>query len=245
MEKQRIIDEIRRTAVDGKPLGRSQFLVQTGIKESDWLGKYWARWSEAQAEAGFDPLSFGENAFEDDHVLRCVVELTRKLGRLPTTPEMRLEKRKNSLFPNDKTISRRGNRSVLFKKLIEFCGKNPQYHDVESILRSQPATMETISENLDLETSSQDGYVYLISAQAAYKIGCTRAPYRRAAEIANQSAKGAELLHLISTDDPVGIEKYWHGRFSEKRLAGVNKQSGEWFALTFEDVKTFKRRKFM
>jgi hypothetical protein len=92
---------------------------------------------------------------------------------------------------------------------------------------------------------TQTGYVYVIRAQGAYKIGCTRAPYRRAAEITNQSANGAELIHLISTDDPEGIEKYWHGRFAAKRISGVNKQSGEWFSLAASDISVFKRRKFM
>ena len=245
MNKQHILDEICRTAIEGKPLGRRQFLVQTGIKESDWLGKYWARFGDAQIEAGFNPLSFGEDGFDDDHVLRCVIELTRKLGRVPTTPEMRLERKENRLFPNDKTVSKRGTRAVLVGKLLEFCNANPQYNDVEPILRATPVKSEVITEESDTITSFESGYVYLISAQAAYKIGCTRAPYRRAAEIANQSASGAELLHLISTDDPEGIERYWHDRFSAKRLDGINKKSGEWFALTLDDVKTFKRRKFM
>jgi len=57
MTREQIIAEIRRTATDngGVPLGRGRFYSETGIKESDWSGKYWARWSEAVAEAGFRP----------------------------------------------------------------------------------------------------------------------------------------------------------------------------------------------
>jgi hypothetical protein len=59
VNKQHILDEIKRTAAaNGKlPLGKAKFLRETGIKESDWGGIYWARWGDALREAGFEPNS--------------------------------------------------------------------------------------------------------------------------------------------------------------------------------------------
>lgn len=45
------MEEIGRTAKanGGDPLGRERFLTDTGIKQSDWYGKYWIRWGDACA----------------------------------------------------------------------------------------------------------------------------------------------------------------------------------------------------
>jgi hypothetical protein len=241
MNKQYIVNEIQRTAINGKAVGQRRFETETGIKQHEWRGKYWARWGDALAEAGFSQNQW-QFAHDESFIFHSLLVFARKLGKLPTKSEIDLERRHNHDLPSSSAITRLGGRVELIKRLLKFCAVHPEYVDVEEILKAI-APKEHPKKLSDKSATAADGYVYLVGAQNAHKIGCTRAPYRRTAEIANQSADGAILEHFIATDDPEGIEKYWHHRFADKRIAGANKQSGEWFRLSKDDVTAFKRRK--
>lgn len=84
-----------------------------------------------------------------------------------------------------------------------------------------------------------DGHVYLLRSGKHYKIGRSNAVGRRERELAIQLPQKGTILHKIATDDPAGIESYWHRRFESRR------GNGEWFSLTAEDVAAFRRRKYM
>jgi hypothetical protein len=240
MNKQKILDEIRRTAKtnSGVPLGRDRFERETGIKESDWSGRFWARWSDAVKEAGFEPNRM-VSAYEEEFLLEQYVSLIRELGRLPVNPEVRMKRREDPTFPNEKTFARFGNKAQLANKLAEYCRSKTGYEDILTLC----GTTQTIAKREDADNGKENeiefGFVYLIKSGRYYKVGRSNAVGRREREIALQLPEKANTVHIIRTDDPPGIEAYWHQRFMDRR------KNGEWFELSAVDVKAFKRRKFM
>jgi hypothetical protein len=74
------------------------------------------------------------------------------------------------------------------------------------------------------------GYAYLMKAGRFYKIGRTNALGRRERELVIRLPEPAKVIHSIKTDDPGGIEEYWHRRFQDRR------KNGEWFELTAQGL---------
>lgn len=241
--KNHIIAEIKRTAQEneGRPLGIARFEAETGIKSSDWRGKIWARWGDALVEAGFQPNTL-QGRHDDDELLERLALFARELGRFPVTDELRLKARTEPGFPWPNTFARLGSKQVLAARLREFVLARG-YDDLVVICDAaltEPARRNPSTDgHPSVEVGSALGYVYLLKSGRHYKVGRSNAVGRRERELAIQLPEKAKVVHSIKTDDPVGIESYWHGRFADRR------KNGEWFELTAHDVAAFKRRKFM
>lgn len=240
MDKQHILAEIKRTAKAnrGTPLGRSRFLEETGIKESDWAGIHWARWGDALREAGFSANEL-QVAHDEEYLLDKYVALVREVGRIPVAMELRLKRRSDPSFPSHNAFGRFGTKQQLISKLIEFCHSRGGLDDVEKICRAKMVPQQDDGDVGQEPTNVEFGFVYLIQSGRFFKIGKTNAMGRREYELKIQLPEKAKTLHSIRTDDPSGIEGYWHRRFEDRR------KNGEWFELTRDDILAFKRRKFM
>jgi hypothetical protein len=238
--KAQVLAEISRTAKEngGVPLGVTRFYTETGIKETDWLGKHWARWGDALKEAGLPPNTL-QAAYEEEFLLDKLALLTKELGHFPARTEIQLKGREDHEFPSVTTFRRWGSKSELTAKLARFCEGREGYEDVRQLCAPHVRNIEANVERVTADAEDAFGHVYLLKSGKFYKIGRSNAVGRRERELAIQLPEKASVVHSIRTDDPPGIESYWHRRFESRR------KNGEWFELETHDVSAFKRRKFM
>jgi hypothetical protein len=238
MDKQHILDEIRRTAKasGGVSLGKDRFFTETGIKESDWLGKHWVRWSEALSEAGLTPNRMNA-AYDDEFLIVRVVSLIRELGRFPVSGDLRMKARNDPEFPSHGAFDRLGSKKHRVLRVAEYCRTHDGFEDV---LELCPTIVDRETPSTGKAGDAEEfGFVYLLKSGRYCKIGRSNSAGRREYELAIQLPERATKVHEVRTDDPVGIEEYWHKRFESRR------KNGEWFELDASDIKAFRRRKFM
>ena len=239
MDKEQILEEVRRTAKEngGRSLGTRRFFNETGIRETDWL-KFWARWSEAVVEAGFEPNQKTE-AYNESDLFDKLTVLIRDLRRFPAARDLKLRARKPDGFPTPETFRRLGDKGEIAARLLKYVEGRPGFDDVVSICAPLATKGSAVQEPGSDSCPSGFGYVYLMKSGHNFKIGATNDIGRRGREIALELPDPAKTIHVIKTDDPFGIEAYWHKRFAAKL------KNGEWFELDRNDVAAFRRRKFM
>jgi hypothetical protein len=233
--KEKVVGEYNRLVKEqsGKLIGERIFKRETGFSPHYWNGGYWRSWSAFQADAGHEPNSATEKT-SDEILLRRFAELALERNEIPSEADLMLKRKEDPSFPAKATYRRWGSRDALLSKVAEYCEREKQFMPVLDLLR------QGVSSGLDhrIDSGRINGFVYLLRSGKNYKLGRTNAVGRRLRELAIQLPQKPDTVHVIETDDPEGIEQYWHRRFAEKR------QGGEWFSLTTDDVNAFKRRRF-
>ncbi len=232
--RDRIISEIRKFVADnrGQTPGIKSFEIATGIPRKEWLGKIWARWGDALLEAGFEPNALTPRMSGDD-ILEKLGRACLDFGRLPSTSDLRVYGRGNPDFPSTSTLENHYlTRPALVEALRAWVGNKPEFATVIDML---PAA---VTSHMEVEEKITEGHVYLVKSGDFFKIGRSDQIERRMKEIRIALPHASTLEHTIQTDDPPGIEAYWHRRFADKRA------NGEWFRLSRTDVSAFKRRRF-
>lgn len=181
-----------------------------------------------------------QGPIDQQAVIRRLIELTRDLGHVPTSNELRRARARDRSFPSSGVFERLGSKDERIVKALDLCRELPEYRDVGRILE---AYVSQITAELSAPSGPDSGavsygFVYLARGhRGEYKIGRTNLVDRRIAEVGATSSVELTLIHEIKTDDPAGVEAYWHRRFAESRMRG------EWFRLSSKDVAAFRRWK--
>ncbi len=239
MDKQDIIEAIRSMANEngGKAPGSQRFQVATGLRKSDWYPNLWLRWTDAIREAGCQANSLS-SSYESEFLILKYIELIREVGRFPIEGDLIIKHKTDKNFPDRGSFAKLGSKSERAAKILDFCRAHGGYDEIMQFC-SEVVASSPSDNSLSKAPTAITGYVYLCKhgSRREYKIGRTNNPVRREGEIRLQLPEKLQPVHSIKTDDPAGIESYWHARFAAKR------KEGEWFALTADDVRAFKRWK--
>ncbi len=238
MNKKYIIDEIKRTAKENNdvPLGANRFKMETGINETEWCGKYWTKWGDALIEAGYQPNKMQE-AYGEEFLIKKIIDLIRKLKKFPTVREIKLNSFQDKNFPSQGPFRNAlGTKNIMVTKIIKYCEDKDELLDILTICQNVLEKKEEENYN-ELQKKETFGYVYLMKSGRFYKIGKANCVEKRNYEIGIKLPEESKIIHKIRTDDPFGIEAYWHKRFESKR------KQGEWFDLSASDIEAFKKWK--
>ncbi|HEV1283718.1 MAG TPA: GIY-YIG nuclease family protein [Bryobacteraceae bacterium] len=231
MNRQQIVAEIKRIALDngGQAPGLQAFERATGVKKSEWYPHTWLRWSDA-------PNVF-QTKTSDELLIEKYIGLARELGRFPVEGEIRRKAKVDDSFPNHTAYNRFGGKQKLLAEIAAYCRRASGFEDILALCAEQENISAPASSGKRHEAKVATGFVYLMKSGRHYKIGRTNSIGRRGSELAIKIPVPPTTIHSIETDDPVGVEAYWHRRFADKR------GEGEWFELSQVEVSAFKRWK--
>ncbi len=217
----------------GKPPSSRVFLKETGIHKRHLENEFGSNaFSKLVSECGDIPQAFSKPKSSLTDILIQWAQLARSLNKLPTTGDWS--------FHNCSTTTDGIAKSHQIKwqdlqgLFLEHFSKEIAWSDVVEMIPVPSSDNQILQAKDD---KFINGRVYLIKSGKYHKIGRSNSVGRRHYELTIQLPEEATLIHAIDTDDAIGIEAYWHGRFRDKR------KNGEWFELTTEDIKAFKRRK--
>jgi hypothetical protein len=240
VSKAHILREIKRTAEEngGIPLGMQRFESETGIKPSDWKGRYWIRWSDAIREAGYIPNQLSR---PDDitTVLDKYAGFANELGHFPIDAELLLKRRSDCTFPSRNAFRRFRTKFELIEQLAHHCQNRTGYCDVIRLCEDYLYKNQQVPSNESENRKEEIGFVYLNKSGRLYYIGKSNSAGRRKYEHDMRLPGKVEQIHKIPTPNPLAAERYWQERFSAKH------DHGSWYNLDKKDVAAFKKCKFM
>ena len=181
-------------------------------------------YSKIQKAAGDVPNEFGSEGRTEQEFFEIYGEAVRSnvlRGKgHPTKAQWKHEEQKPTV--DGYCYKFECNWSDMPAKFCEWAPDNEQWADVVSALAGAiPTERKPETDRVDR------GYVYLMKMKQYYTIGKSDHTGRRQYEHERKLPEKPELIHEIETDDPFGVEAYWHNRFTDKRT----ETDGSWYKL--------------
>jgi hypothetical protein len=239
MTKDLVAQRIHALAQErGGHMSLGAFLAETGINDK-WLRTqpWFEGWNNLLQELGLATKSFGAVRAQPEAVAHAVAALIAREGKWPTEDELVRERKRDPAFPSLKVIRPLRKSGALANLIVQASTGD------SNLARAAAIASTKLSAVPPPERGPADervrGYVYLLRSGRRYKIGKSNDPSRRWREVRLELPDETHQIHTIATDDPSGIETYWHQRFAVKRIRNT-----EFFELDAADVRAFKRRSY-
>ncbi len=235
MSRDQILSTIRDLAESngGRAPGGDAFRRETGVNDRALWRAGFRTYSEAVEAAGLTANSM-QGRMSDSEVLEPLANLILELGRFPSRSDIEVAKSSGVPIARYETLVKRGGGTN--RGLRDAMAAYAANHSRNTELMPLIGSVKRVGEAIAPRRQSVKGYVYFLRNEKFYKIGRSNDVARRRREVALLLPNELDEIHVIETDDPEGIEAYWHRRFAARRARG------EWFALTADDVRAFKRR---
>ncbi|MEP7041921.1 MAG: GIY-YIG nuclease family protein [Dokdonella sp.] len=235
--KSEILAEIRRiSSANSGSLSLKKFPELSRIPERQVRGRYWATWNEALAEAGDGINAFSTPKSNEIAVVTALAQLIEVLGTWPVETQLTVEHHENPSFPSVHVIRGLDKETFLPAKVLAFCVESNTLLIAEEIVRLK---VEVESPEESQGQGRVAGYVYMMRSGKRHKIGKSNSLSRRYREVRQDLPNETILVHTIPTDEPSGIEAFWHRRFADKRVRDT-----AFFSLDTSDIVAFKRHKY-
>jgi len=183
--------------------------------------------SKIQQAAGDNPTQIGIAGRTRDEFFETYGRVVRELKITPK----RAEWKRRRMTPTAEAYRAKLhiNWQEMPRRFAEWASNKAEWSDVVLICsRITEKTTRTA------EKGVERGAVYLLRSGRYHKIGKSNSVGRREYELGLNTPEPCRLVHVIKTDDPDGIERYWLKRFENKR------KNREWFQLSSDDIRMFK-----